>query len=83
MLNIITQDGLAKYEIHNYELITSPGKVPFVQSSVHYISTPDVGGKHLAAYASLEQAKEVFESMIELEQKNSGAMFMMPLEEVV
>ena len=54
MLNIITQDGLAKYEIHNYELITSPGKVPFVQSSVHYISTPDVGGKHLAAYASLE-----------------------------
>lgn len=81
MIRVITQDGLAKYEISNYEIIPAE-KNPMTRKSSYHIFTSDAGEKHLAAYSSLERAKEVFADMLDFEEAAGGWAFMMPLDEL-
>lgn len=81
MLKVITQDGEAKYEISNFEILPVANKNPMSKEKLYYISTPDVGGKHLAIYSSIERAREVFEMMVDSEVSHPEEFFFMPPEE--
>ena len=52
------------------------------RKSSYHIFTSDAGEKHLAAYSSLERAKEVFADMLDFEEAAGGWAFMMPLDEL-
>lgn len=82
MLKVITQDGEAKYEVSNYEILSAINKNPMSKDKIYYISTPDVGGKHLAVYSSVERAREVFEEMVEVERDHPDSFYIMPSEEM-
>ena len=82
MLKVITQDGEALYEVHNFEILSAANKNPMAKEKFYYISTPDAGGKHLAIYPSLEKAKQVFSDMIDAERTHSD-FFIMPSEELI
>ena len=79
MIKVITQDGLAKYELANYEVVRRESRM-----GGWYIATPEFGGKFLALYTSKERAISVFDRMIQAEadqSENQERIFILPEEE--
>lgn len=84
MLKVISQDGKAKCEITNYEVISASPKTPGasrIGGSSYYIFTPDCGGKYLAIYHSESAALKIFQQMLHLEAVHSEELFQLPEED--
>ena len=76
MLSVVTQDGLFKYDIHNYHIIEINGNPG---AAIYADSFPD--GEHIAlgCYDSHEDAVGVFKQMITYD--NQKEVYFMPTQE--